>query len=218
MTKELEITTLAKTVPTYEILGITIEKEQFGFNYNISDVDQVSETLRYEILLDGSLVETITDLEVLTFSDLLSNNIYELRVYYQYDLNDGQPVVETYVSESITTLAYTKPEVILTMAVDFSNILYIYFEVDDIDNLSTIISFDLYLDGVLLDSKATYDNLNPKPGSDYIEEGDLSFAISETGDYTIVVVYQYDLNDGDGIIVIDENSINEDNQLNYTVD
>jgi hypothetical protein len=83
------VTTVAKATPTVVIDNVVPTQTSIGFGITVTDVDQVGTITAIELYQGETLIEALTDLSLRTFSDLLSNNAYQIKVTYTYDLNDG---------------------------------------------------------------------------------------------------------------------------------
>ena len=73
-------------------------QEEISFELDVIDIDQVGAVTSIELFKDNELVESLEDLTLRVFDELLSNNLYEIKVTYTYDLNDGvgvQTVIAT---------------------------------------------------------------------------------------------------------------------------
>lgn len=203
ITNSSTITTFAKQVPTVNITDLVATQESISFNKAIVDIDNICEIVSYELWHNDQLVNTITDLDVLSFMELLSNNEYDLVINYQYDLNEGNDISKGSQRQTITTLEKAEPTMILTSGISFGNTITVWFEFIDKDEVCEFVSFELYKDGTLIETKTAPDNIFTNQEHNYIRTGDVSFNVTEAGTYKIFILYNYDLNDGEGVHVID---------------
>lgn len=213
-TIETEITTQAKPVPIVEITVLEVSDDDISFTYDVSDLSSVIFE-KLELYLNDTLVETMTELSSINLASLLSNTTYDLILYYTYDLNDGNGAIAVNYESSFTTLEKTAPTIIFTSAIAFGNSLFAKFRISDIDDLVEIIRFDLYKDGILVQSISEEITTQLAADETYVFDGDLTFEFLGSGDYILVAIYQYDLNDGNGFILVDTTDISDDNTLRY---
>lgn len=213
-TIQTQIKTEVKPTPTINVTILEVTQEGVQFSYQVSDIESVSFE-RVDVLLEGDVVLSITDLSNLSLDSLLSNTNYTVILYYTYDLNDGSGNIPQTYESSFKTLAKTNPEIIFTSAIAFSNTLFAKFRLTDPNDLAEIISFDLYKDGELIQTISENIVLRPVLDKDDTFEGDLTFQFLGQGDYLLVANYKYDLNDGNGVITIDTTGVNDDNTLRY---
>lgn len=134
--------------------------------------------------------DTFNEYEHIYVNDLNSNTSYILRTTYKYDLNDGKGVVETSNDLEFKTKMYDAPSVELyNMSIGFKSLKFdVLFE-----NPQTVLSAYLELiDNDTQDVIAKYEN---------IENGQHFFidSLSSNHEYKVIVTYEYNLNDGNGI-------------------
>ena len=90
-----------ETINTLELESPTLDLEftstQTSISYELSyvDNDNILEISKVCLYYDDELIDTITDLSILSFDDLESNRLYTFKVYYSYDLNDGNDPIES---------------------------------------------------------------------------------------------------------------------------
>ena len=183
--KTTSITTKAKAVPTVEIANAQSTQTEISFGLNITDTDNVGAISKIELLHGNDEPILATDLTARTFENLLSNNDYTVKVTYTYNLNDGvgeQTVVAEY---AFTTLAKAEPVVLIDNIA--SNKTEIVFDVvyTDVDEIGAITDISLF------------------KGEEKIATADIAehvvFGELENGrEYTVVIEYKFDLNDGKG--------------------
>ncbi|MDR4968361.1 MAG: leucine-rich repeat domain-containing protein, partial [Acholeplasmataceae bacterium] len=83
------VITLTKATPEVVVSNVVPTQESVTFDIIVTDSDNVGEIIAIELYQGETLVEALTDLTLREFSDLLSNNTYQIKVTYTYDLNDG---------------------------------------------------------------------------------------------------------------------------------
>ena len=161
------------------------------------------------------MIEQKVDLLDFIFDDLLSSTTYDIKVNYSYDLNDGNGQIVTSNQISVTTLAKTVPIMRFTDAIIFSNTLTAWFRVDDIDQVGSIVRFDLYKDNIFVSSISEGYSINVSQTQPGVRTGSVSFTVSGTGTYDVIIIYTYDLDDGDGIVTVDKDTVGTDNKIRY---
>lgn len=197
---------------SYSILQIT--QSSVDFDILIEDTMDNGSVLKTQIIQGNTLVLEFLGLDK-SIPSLLSNTNYRIVIEYQYDLEDNQGFRIMNFEYLFKTLEKEKPEVKFTSAVALSNTLYTFFSIEDKDDIMTLVSFELYLNDVLIETKTSGYALNPK-NEQGIVTGDIAFTISSNGTYRVVAVYQYDLNDGLGIKNVDNtNRLIHDNYITY---
>ena len=81
---------------------------------NKIDFDNLITIKEIGLYLNDELVTNLDDFSQLEFSSLLSNTLYEIRVVYEYDLNDGNGIVEKEISKEVKTEAKEAPSIDFT--------------------------------------------------------------------------------------------------------
>jgi hypothetical protein len=213
-TIQTQVKTATKPTPTINFSVLEVSQKDISFAYQVSDIESVTFE-KIDLLLEGELVFTISDLSTLSLDMLLSNSNYSVLLYYTYNLNDGNGDIPQTFESSFKTLSNTKPEVVFTSAIAFASTLFAKFRLTDPSAVGEIVSFDLYKDGTLVQSISENIVLRLLANETYIFEGDLSFEYLGSGDYLLVANYTYDLNDGNGVITIDTTDVNDINTLRY---
>ena len=219
--EDVSFHTIEKVAPVlaFKENGVTATSSTVSYSFDITDVDNVLIGYEVDIYLNGGgATAGIHETQEGTFEGLLSNSDYLVVVYYSYDLNDGfGPHDENSDDPEITFNIHTdvvdKPTAVLTEAIGLFNVFKIDFKVEDANNLIEIVEFrifdennNLYLSVPFAD--ATY---NANTGV-----GNVSGSYTNPGTYKAVVVYRFDLGDGNGVITIDENSSTlYDNKLTF---
>ena len=69
--------------------NVNASQENLAFELVIDDKEELGKITVIELFKDSELVESLEDLNSREFNNLLSNNLYEIKVTYTYDLNDG---------------------------------------------------------------------------------------------------------------------------------
>lgn len=176
-------TTQAKQTPTVSIATLNSDKTSIEYTLSMTDIDNTCTILNVQLLKDGSIVDTNTSISTGSFSDLLSNNEYTVKVNYLYNLNDGQGNIDASTEQSISTEAKQAPTVSIVDEKLTTNSISATIQTEDIDNILNITSVDLYKDGDIISSKNA-----------------ISFeGLSSYTEYLVKINYSYDLNDGEGV-------------------
>jgi hypothetical protein len=212
-TYRFEAKTLEKEIPTL-VLDVSSSSDSITFEMTFSDETIVS-VEKIELFLNNELVSTLTSFDSLSFLELLSNTNYSLKVTYSYDLNDGNGAITVELNNEFSTLENITPELTLTSMIAFGDSIFASFLVDDPDNLMNLVRFDLYKDDILIGSVLAEDIQLLETNEENVLKGDLVFDFDGSGDYLLVAIYSYDLNDGNGLIVIDSTDVNASNTLRY---
>jgi hypothetical protein len=176
--------TLAMSNPSFIFTDVNPGKEDIIFEYEVIDEDEVGSLTKIELINLGEVVETLTEFDDTSFTELLSNNEYTLKATYNYDLNDGIG------NEALIVISETKTDFKLPPEFDESLIILSKTSIDlqssiiDIDNTGLIKTLKIYKDEVMI--------------SDISDSNTFSFInLEKNTSYRIYVEYEYDLNDGD---------------------
>ena len=205
--------TLEREVPTLA-LDSSSTTESISFEMLFSD-ESIITLEKIELLLNGNLISTLTNFDTLDFLDLLSNTTYTLKITYSYDLNDGNGSIQVEFDTEHKTLENVAPQLTLTSMIAFGDNVFASFLIEDPDSLMNLVRFDLYKNGVLIGSILAENIQLLETSEENVLKGDLVFGFDGAGDYLLVAIYSYDLNDGNGLIVIDSTDINDSNTLRY---
>lgn len=174
--------TIEKATPVITFNDVVPSQDSISFNFTTIDADEVGNIVSIELYQEANFIATLENLEIRLFNDLLSNTEYTLRLSYSYDLNDGMGAQDLIYTHSVTTLLKQAPTVNIIDYGIGNNLLTINFDIEDFDNTLVSIIYELYLGENLiesnLDNNVTFNN------------------ISSNNDYTLKVIYNYDLNDG----------------------
>ncbi len=187
-------------VPTAKIYNGDPTKDSVSVDIIVSDSDStiVSGTTIAVLYKDGVQIGDTIPLslglnENITFSGLLSNNEYVVKVLTDYDLNDvngvqTDEILETY---TITTNAYLLPSTIVSGLTITEDTVYFDFSYDDFDDVlvANTVKASLWIDETKIAEKLVFTE-------------DISFDISNMVtdfDFVIKVTGDCDLLDGEGI-------------------
>jgi len=178
------VSTISKIMPIVSIINIIPTYDSVDYDILITDTDGTGEILGIEIYTGINIISQAEDLLTRSFTGLLSDTEYEINVAYNYDLNDGIGVRTLNVSESVRTLAYTVPEVIIDSLESTQDTISFQLLITDTDSRGELTSIELF-QGESLISTASLD------------QREFTGLINNTL-YSIKAIYNYDLNDGTG--------------------
>ena len=183
--KTADITTKAKAVPTVEIANAQSTQTQVSFELNVIDTDNVGAITKIELLHGNDEPILATDLTARTFENLLSNNDYTVKVTYTYNLNDGVGEQQIVKTADIKTKAKAVPMVEITNVQSTQTEISFGLNITDTDNVGAITKIEL---------------LHGEDAPIVAETSDIRAfeKLLSNNEYTIVVTYTYDLNDGVG--------------------
>ena len=205
--REIEVTDnnryeifVLKSLPNLSVNASRVFTNSIEVDVNLIDVDQVAipESIVATLSRGTTVIETKTlsrGINALVFEGLLSNQEYHLEIIADYDLEDGEGVVEDYVllSEvSFSTNRVTVPSAnIINLDVNENSI---EFDMTLVDDFNTIIEdglrVKLYLDDTLIESKLI----------DHSSLNDIIFdSLLNNNHYTIQIIADYDLRDVQGL-------------------
>jgi len=174
---------------TEEIIAVeasSIRQSSINFNIFINDLADVGAVSSISLYKDSSLVETLTDLDCRTFSNLISDNQYTIEVVYTYDLNNGEGPAQILSNLTFETVAKQTPVLQINTVNPDQDSVSFNLNVTDIDNVGEITSVSLYQGTTLIETATD------------ILVREFSSLLSNNF-YIIEVQYDYDLNDGIGI-------------------
>ena len=186
LTVTKDIQTEAKTVPTVLVSSAEVTQTSVNFALSITDPDQVGAITKIELLHGNDTPVVANSLDVRSFVDLLSNNEYTVRITYIYNLNDGIGDHTLTLTKVIHTQAKATPGLTVSSSSSTQDSVTFVLTETDIDNVGAITKIELLLNGVVVQTKMAeealhFENLTPLT------------------EYQIIIYYQYDLNDGNGI-------------------
>jgi|GEM_PF-3010952 len=176
---------------TYEMINIAdVQPTQDSINFSLDIIDEnaVGTIQSIDLYLNDELIESKVATDTYTFSNLLSNNAYQLKLTYTYDLNDGNGEQVKYQIEDIQTLSKQLPTIeYANLNISQEGVLF-DLTYSDIDQVGAVSSIELYKDDLLVKSIEDLTNLIG-----------LSFdELLSNNSYQIKTTVTYDLNDGNG--------------------
>ena len=191
ITQTEQITTDAKSAPSITFDNAVSNSSAISFGINKIDADGISEIIKIELLLENDVVRTTTDGTVRTFTDLLSNTEYTVKVSYVYDLNDGSGKRTETREIKIKTFSKVKPSIIFETTDRTKTSVSFDFNIVDVDNIGYIERIELLKNGDVVSITTNGDD------KEFVN------LLSNTK-YTVKVIFAYDLNDGKGVAYIEK--------------
>lgn len=182
--KTVDFKTLEKVVPSVEIANVVPTQTSVDFAINVTDTDNVGAIAKIE-LLHGEDTPIVVENTVRTFANLLSNNDYTVKVTYAYDLNDGVGEQQIVKTADIKTKSKATPSATISNLSNTQNTIECDVAYTDVDGVGQIESIALFKGEtkVATTSERTHVVFD---------------ALECDTEYTLVVTYKYDLNDGKG--------------------
>ena len=182
---EKNIKTINKVAPIVSVGSLSSNKTRIDYNISFEDIDNLLTITNVELIKNGVVIKNNGTLLSGSFDNLLSNNDYQIKVTYSYDLNDGMGEIIDYETKAIKTDAKIAPTIIILDEVITDTSISASLELKDIDSVGFVDSVELFKNSSLIVTSATKD---------------ISFEnLDYYTDYQIKVTYSYDLNDGLGI-------------------
>ncbi|MFH2117318.1 MAG: hypothetical protein ABII85_04645 [Bacillota bacterium] len=183
-----------QTAALVGISNIISTSDSIAFSLEINDENAVGSVENIKLFLGDVLIDEITEEEEMIFANLLSNNTYEIRLTYTYDLNDGAGIQTKEDSTLITTEEKQDPTISTSNVGSTPQTILFDLVIEDIDQVGQLTLIELYLDGLLVDSIT---NLSSLTGLQFIN-------LLTNNTYEIKATYSYDLNDGTGVKILVE--------------
>jgi len=181
ITQEYELSTKESNTPKVDIT-YTYTIDSLTFKSNVTDVDNNLKDVTYKLYQGEVLVDSTTEKEY-TFNNLKSNTEYKLVADYNYDLLDGQGIINK-KDDYLLVLGKEVPEFSLTS----------YFISDSVIEYNLLIS-DPNASG-RLNMLALYQ------GNNFVKRLDETTSkidnLESNTDYVIKANYVYDFDDGKG--------------------
>jgi hypothetical protein len=186
LVKDYNVKTRSKALPIPEVRSTVKNHTTLGFIVNFRDNDGVIISRKTEFI-HGEDVTLLENLNQYTFSNLLSNNDYTLRVTYTYDLNDGSGEREDIREVTVRTNAKEIPQIVISNLVVGAD--SVFASIQRQDRNYTIIDYkvELYQAEVFVEENVA-------------RRGEFKSLQHDT-EYTILITYSYDLNDGKEICI-----------------
>ncbi len=184
-TVSLPFRTEAKAEPSYAIVNPTKTQTSIGFDLTETDPDNIGTATKIELIHNGMIVKEV-GADIRSFTDLLSNNEYTVRVTYTYDLNDGTGAQTKTAELAVRTEAKTEPTYVIENPTKTQTSIGFDLTETDPDNIGTATKIELWKDGQIVKTAATVDVRSFTDLTSYSQ-------------YILKITYTYDLNDGTGV-------------------
>jgi len=206
------------TKPAAELSNFVFTNNSITLDINFMDIDETVEagSMIVRLALEG--VEVTSSLlnfgeNSVVFTNLLSNNPYEISVTANYDLQDGANMQykQVLITDTFEPLAKVIPEAMISNIVEENTKIMFDVSVDDdtgaiTGNLKAVL-YEIDLDLIsgetfpgwdVYEGESTFiQEINLTPGTDSYQFSELDFG---TG-YVIIIETNYNLNDGDASII-----------------
>jgi len=183
--EEQVVTTESNIIPTFAFVDVVPGQEDIVFEYLVTDVDSVGSLTKIELINNGAAVETMTTYDSTMFDEILSNNDYQLKATYVYNLNEGMGEQILEVIFETKTLAKEEPVFVPSGVSPLGTSINLDAAIVDADNVGYYQSVELHKDDALVDSILDFNSLT------FID-------LTKVTDYVVKITYIYDLNDGTG--------------------
>ena len=166
-----------------KLTNVAATQESVSFDVVIDDKAEVGSLTAIELYKGNELVKSLEDLTLREFSGLLSNNEYEIRAVYTYNLDDGVDRAVTF-TQAVTTKSKTLPRYTSNLERGASSVV-LDLTVEDPDSIGKLVSIELYKDNELVASLEDFTEIK-------------FTGLLSNNEYKIVVNFTYDLNEGEG--------------------
>lgn len=184
-TSEELIKTEAKAIPAVIIEGDS-DQTSIDFELTVTDPDSLYTLTKIELLHGRASPVVAENVGVRGFENLLSNNLYTVRITYTYDLNDGEGLRTRAVTQSIRTAAKVTPVYTITRGDTTEESVSFTLTETDVDNIGAVKKIELLRDGTVVAMAA--------------DTSTRSFnGLDAQKLYVVKLTYEYDLNDGAGV-------------------
>lgn len=203
----LDVMTLSKDLPTYDLLDSEQDQNSITIDVDIIDDFGVVEpgSIIAELLYEGTSIATqplvIGENFNIEFVGLLSDNNYTIRLYADYDLNDGNGVISNYMIDEITIKTDRNDEPSASIISQQANqeTITLGIEVYDVHSVITgnLRAILLEVDSGTGDLIPTGDEITLNVGINNNVTFDTVYAETR---YYINIVADYDLNDGEAAV------------------
>ncbi|MBQ7290437.1 MAG: leucine-rich repeat domain-containing protein, partial [Clostridia bacterium] len=184
--KQISFKTLESFAPEITVSGIstpTATRKRLDFSLNVSDVSGICTVTKIALWMDGAVLKTLELKETYTFADINIYGKYSLKVYYEYDLCDGNGKVSKTQNFDFEPYTVYLPEPSISSATIGNN--YVQFMLNITGNSLTgnIEKIEFY-DGEKL------------MGSSPVSGSYSFYGLKPLKKYTVRVYFCYDVGDG----------------------
>ncbi len=133
VTKEININTDAKTVPSFTVKNDNITTNGITAEYDIADIDNILSEYKIELYKGNVLVSENDDKEI-DFTGLDYYTDYMVKITYKYNLNDGngeQTAIHNYTFKSLPYIDVTECNIANTSAVSEGETIFMSVKLDN---------------------------------------------------------------------------------------
>lgn len=133
VTKELAITTEAKTAPSFVVKNESITTNSMNAQCDITDVDNILSSYKVELYKDNTFVSDNSD-KAIDFTGLDYYTDYTVKISYTYDLNDGngnQTATYSYAFKTLPYIDVTECSIANTSAVSEGETIFMSVKLDN---------------------------------------------------------------------------------------
>jgi len=184
--RQISFKTVEAFAPEITVSGIstpTATRKRLDFTLNISDVSDICNVTKAELWMDGDVLKTLELKETYSFADVNIYGKYSLKVYYEYDLCDGNGKVSKTQSFDFEPYTTYLPEPSISSATIGLNYVQFILNITGHSVTGNIEKIEFY-DGEKL--------MGSSPVS-----GTYSFyGLEPLKKYTVRVYFNYDVGDG----------------------
>lgn len=183
---ESQFATLAISAPSVSVGKVSPSKSSVDFVVNIDDSYNVLSVEQVLLMHGNDDIIAADSTSARSFQNLLSDNLYTIKVVYSFDLNDGTGKQTLFVTSTFATLAKQTPSFkISDLSAGKRDVAYNLI-ITDIDGVGAVTLSEVLLGG----SKF----------ADSTDSATRQFGnLLSNNVYALHVVYGYDLNDGLGM-------------------
>ncbi|MCH4202525.1 MAG: hypothetical protein LKF54_06140, partial [Bacilli bacterium] len=161
-----EVRTLTKSTPEVTIFDVSSTQTSISFDIDVLDAHDVGSISKIELFKGEELIDTYDFIEAewpnyFVFENLLSNNLYTIKVTYTYDLNDGageQDLVTGQIASTFPQNILINSIVVLNQQISTGDTVIFSVSINNPDNV-TLTGVNINGNEIQLDSTSTTTNL-----------------------------------------------------------
>ncbi len=184
--RQISFKTVEAFAPEITVSGIstpTATRKRIDFTLNISDVSNICNVTKIELWMDDAVLKTLELKETYSFSDINIYGKYSLKIYYEYDVCDGNGNVSKTQSFDFEPYTVYLPEPSISSATIGNNYVQFMLNITSYSVTGNIEKIEFY-DGEKL--------IGSSPVS-----GTYSFyGLEPLKKYTVRTYFSYDVGDG----------------------
>lgn len=176
----------------YWVNGVFIEDSNLSAGYDLTEEIKALMENGTEVLVEASIVGVLKGNVLQTISNLQSNQDYLVKVTYEYNLKEGAGPQVIVVEETFQTISSRTPSVHVSSSSIAETKYNFTVTITDEDNLGQLKEIEVYQNNMLV--QTLFD----------VSERSVDNLLADTN-YTLKVIYEYDLNEGGGVETIIKN-------------